>query len=892
MSLTLGTRIGPYEVTALIGEGGMGQVYRATDTNLGRRVAIKVLPDAFAADPERLARFEREAKTLASLNHPNIAQIYGLEKADGIRALVMELVEGPTLADRIAQGPIPIDEALPIAKQIAEAVEAAHEQDIIHRDLKPANVKVRPDGTVKVLDFGLAKALAPMSPKAVDATASPTITSPAMMTGVGVLLGTAAYMSPEQARGKAVDKRADIWAFGCVLYEMLTGNRPFQGEDVGETLAAVLKTEPEWSLLPDETPPSVRVLLRRSLNKGRRQRLGDAGVVRLEIDDALMAPAPVMAYARLRRREISPILAALIAAVAVAIGVGVGMRLQRPVVAPEPLGVARVALPLPPGTELAAGRAAAISPNGAHVAFVASRGGGVPQIFIRPINAVEPRSFADTQGAVAPFFSPNGEWLAFFADGKLKKMSTTGGVVIPLADAEPSGGSWGLDDTIVFRNGGVLVQVSSTGGQSRPLWTANRTNAASPRRVPADPEILPGGKAVLFTSRTGEEDTVDEWSVEVLRLDTGERKVLIQGGHRPQYLATGHLVFLRSGKVMAVPFDLARLELSGTPVPVIEGIQQSSYNGGSFSCSQTGSCVYVAGSLNTQRTVAFVDRAGAIQPLPLPPQSYQHPRFSPAGDKVSFWIEQSRCDLVVYDIRRGVLTRITSNGDNHYPVWTPDGREITYASRKAPPPAPYELYSKSADGSGSEEPLSRMRQNLTALSALSWTPDGEALAFGHRGDIWLLPRLGAKSQPILQSRFNETTPAFSPDGRWMAFVSDESGQQEVYVQPFPGSGPKYRISTNGGTEPVWGRQGGELFFRNGTQMMVVAVSTQPRFAATTPKALFSQSFALVGSRVSYDVSPDGQRFVLVGPGESDQPAAQINVVLHWFDELKRLVPVN
>jgi len=892
MALTSGTRLGPYEIQSALGSGGMGEVYRATDINLARDVAIKVLPDTFAQDPERIARFEREAKTLASLNHPNIAIIHGLEKSQGTYALVMELVEGEDLSERISRGPIPIAEALPIAKQIAEALEAAHEQGIIHRDLKPANIKVRSDGTVKVLDFGLAK-LVDASTSATTGTQplslSPTITSPAMMTGVGVLLGTAAYMSPEQARGKAADKRSDIWAFGCVLYEMLTGNRPFKGEDVGDTLAAVLKTEPEWSLLPDGTPPSIRVLLRRSLNKDRRRRLGDAGVVRLDIDDALAPPpAPVRAYARLGGWHTSPILTGLVAAVAVAIGVGLGMQLSRPAVAP--LGAARFALTLPPGTELAAGPAVAISPNGAHVAFVASRGGGAPQISIRSINAIEPRTFDGTQGAAAPFFSPNGEWLAFFADGKLKKISTTGGVVIPLADADAQGGSWGLDDRIVFRKGGELVQVSSAGGQPRPLWSANRTDVASRGRVPYDPEILPGGTAVLFTSRSGEEDTVDDWSVDVVRLDTGERKVLIQGGHRPHYLSTGHLIFLRSGKVMAVPFDVARLELSGTPVPVMEGIQESSFSGGTFSCSQTGSCVYVAGSLNTQRTVAFMDRSGAIQPLPLPPRSYQHPRFSPDGDKVSFWIEQSRCDVVVYDISRGVLTRITSDGDNHYPVWTPDGREITYLSRKAPP-AGYEVYSKSADGNGSEEPLSTVPQNLSAGSELSWTPDGEGLAFGHRGDIWLLSRPERKSRPIVQSRFNEITPAFSPDGRWLAFVSDESGQQEVYVKSFAESGPKYRISTKGGTEPVWAPRGGELFFRNGTQMMAVTTATQPRFAAATPRALFSQSFSLASERVNYDVSPDGQRFVLVGLGDSEQPA-QINIVLDWFNELKRLVPTK
>jgi eukaryotic-like serine/threonine-protein kinase len=868
----------------------MGEVYRATDTRLKRDVALKILPESFATDADRLARFQREAEVLASLNHPNIAAIYGIEESQGTRALVMELVEGPTLADRIAQGPIPVDEALPIARQIAEALEAAHEQGIIHRDLKPANIKVRPDGTVKVLDFGLAKALEPAGAMSPSATASPTITSPAMMTGVGVLLGTAAYMSPEQARGKVVDKRSDIWAFGCVLYEMLTGRSAFQGEDIGDILASVVKTEPDWGPLPDSTPTNIRLVLRRCLRKDRRQRLADAGAVRLEIEEALTAPGPAPDRQSQGRRTISAALACSIAVVAAAIGVGIGTWFHGPAVPTESMPVARVTLPLSVGTELGGGQSVSISPNGTHVAYVASRGGGIPQIYIRPMNGVDARLFGGTEGAAAPFFSPDGEWLAFFADGKLKKVSTTGGVVTVLADAEPQGGSWGADDKIVFRSRGELVQISSAGGPTRRFSSENDNGGEASPRAASFPELLPGGTAVVFTS--GGEDTIDERSIEVLRIDTGERKVLIQGGYRASYLPTGHLVFLRSGTVMAVPFDLDRLELSGEPVRVIEGVRQL-FNGGAFSCSRTGTCIYVAGGLITQRTVAFIDRAGASQPLPLAPQSYTHPRFSPAGDKVVFWIEQSRCDLAVYDIARGVLTRITSDGDNHWPVWTPDGREITYASRKALPPAGYELFSRAADGSSAEERVSEVPQNLNALSALAWTRDGESLAFVLQGDIWLLPRRGEqKAQPILQSRFNETMPAFSPDGHWLAYVSDESGQQEVYLQPFPELGAKYRISTNGGTDPVWARSGRELFFRNSDQMMVVDVGTQPGLISATPRVLFSHSFAQAASRTSYDVSPDGRRFIVIEAGETESPARQINVVLNWFEELKRLVPTN
>ena len=887
MPLEGGTELGPYEIVSPLGAGGMGEVYRAIDTRLKRSVAIKILPPAVATDGDRVARFQREAEVLASLNHPNIAAIYGLERAGDTTALVMELIEGPTLADRVERGAIPIDEALPIARQIAAALEAAHEQGIIHRDLKPANIKLRPDGTVKVLDFGLAKAMEPASAVAAGLSMSPTITTPAM-TQAGMILGSAAYMSPEQARGKPVDRRADVWAFGAVLYEMFTGVRAFQGEDVGETLAAVVKTDVDWSLLPADTPPSIRTLLRRCLRKDRSQRLGDAGAVRIEIEESLAAPeSQPAARLPLWRRVVLlrvPVLAAL---VAVSLAGAIGARLRAPLSEARPSTPARLTLPMPRGTELSDYPVAAISPDGAQVAYVARRGNNVPELFLRPMNAFEARSIVRTDSGrtTAPFFSPDGQWLAFFTDGKLKKVSTTGGVVVTLADvASGRGGAWGPDDAIVFEGAGrALFQISSNGGPARAIWTPD------PKRgdVLRHPEILPGGKALLVTSNQAGAVSADDASIEVMTIDTGERRVLLQGGYAPHYLPTGHLLYQRSGALMAVRFDPTRLELGGPPVPVIEGLRQPFSGLGAFGCSVSGTCIYIAGGTLAQRTVTLVDRNGTSRPLPLPPKSYTHPRFSPHGDKIVFWMSSLRCDLEVYDIARGSTMRVTSEGDNHSPNWTPDGQRITYISNTQP--TGFELFETPVNGSQAPERLTRAAQQLTAVTPLSWSPDGQVLAFADRGDIWLLPRSGAP-KPFVQSRFNETTPAFSPDGHWLAYVSDESGRSEVYVQPFPGPGEKYTISTDGGAQPMWARSGRELFFRNGDQMMSVSITTQPRFAAARPTVLFSGAYARSDGWVDYDVAPDGDHLLMINPGEQERPATEITVLLNWFDELKRRVP--
>ena len=891
MPLTTGSRLGSYDVTAAIGAGGMGEVYRAHDAKLGRDVALKILPEAFARDAERLARFQREAKVLASLNHPNIGGIYGFEDSGATHALVMELVEGPTLADRIQQGPINVDEALRIAKQICEALEYAHERGVVHRDLKPANIKVSADDRVKILDFGLAKAVQGEA-REIDAANSPTITR--MATQAGVILGTAAYMSPEQAKAKPVDRRADIWAFGCVFYEMLAARQAFSGETVTDTLAAVIKEEPDWSRLPKDTPLRVRVLLHRCLQKEPMQRLRDIGDARIAIDEAvsgapLEAPTPgEVGWLGTRQGQTILLAAACVIFAAIA---GLCAWFLKPA-ALRP--VTRAVVELPAGQRLAGldGIAVTFSPDGSEFAYVATAAEAAsPQIYLRSTDSTNARAIPGTEGATNPFFSPDGQWLGFFANRKLKKVPVSGGAAQDLADAEiPLGASWSGQGMIAFSNffAGFL-QVPDVGGTPEPV-THERGDISQ-----GWPEFLPGGKAVLFAASPDTADWTNS-SIGAQRAGASERTNLLPGTV-PRFEPPGYLIFAHAGNLMAVPFDPGRVEVKGAAVPMVQGVLESRATGAAqYSLSDTGSLLYVSGDLQAgQSHLVWVTRNGTEQVVPVPARAYFNPRLSPDGRRLAVDITERETQIWLYDFARDILTRFTFDGtSNQYPTWTPDGKRIAYRSNQEE--GTRGVFWKIADGSGNEERLT-IGEHKQMQTPNSWSPNGQLLAFMSPGankgqDIWTLEMSDHKEQPFVSAGVVTGAPEFSPDGHWLVYVSDESGRREVYVQPFPGPGGKWQISSGGGTEPVWNPNGRELFFRSGDKMMAVDIATAPPFSAGKPRVLFEGSYkASPVTFPNYTVSPDGQRFLMLKPVDQAQTApTQINIVVNWTEELKRLVP--
>ena len=780
MSLSPGTRLGHYDVTALLGEGGMGQVWQATDTQLNRQVALKILPDAFAADPDRLARFTREAQILASLNHPNIAAIYGIEEAEGTRALVLELVEGQTLADRIAKGAIPIDEALPIAKQIAEALEAAHEAGVIHRDLKPANIKVREDGTVKVLDFGLAKALDP-NPEA-DPSQSPTLTAAA--TQMGVILGTAAYMSPEQAKGKVADKRADIWAFGVVLFEMLTGHRAFAGETVSETLAAVMMKEPDWDVSRPDLSSTLITLIRRCLQKDPRQRMRDIGDVRLAMEGALEATGGAESALTAAPRHVAWRRTAMLAAAAsVVVGAGAGLAVWR-VTRPTPPPVMRLSLPLPSTEQVAAEWGLAISPDGQHVAYLS---GNTLQLQLRllSLNQQVPTTLVRDGFPFRPFFSPDGQWVGFHDAGanELRRVSIQGGPASTICtlSANPYGMTWGDDDTIVFAQGlqqGGVWRVSADGGTPEPLTTPD---AAQGQVSHAWPQILPGGASVLVTTSTGRSD---ESQIAVVSLETGRQTVLVRRGAHARYVPTGHLVYGVDGGVWGVSFDTDRLAVVGDPARLVDGPLISGRGGFTeFSISDTGSLLYASAGGARQRTLGWVTRQGEMTSVLGEAARLEMPRLSPDDTRLAFTraADDGREDVWIRDFERGSETRLTLEGSNLNPAWTPDGANVSYSSNNG---ALWDLYSKPADLS---EAADLLVSSAASSGPGSWSPDGRFFVYQELtpdgGDLWMLPAGGAPVA-LLTTPFNEQAPRLSFDGRWLAYVSDQTGEPRVYVQSF------------------------------------------------------------------------------------------------------------
>jgi Tol biopolymer transport system component len=883
----IGTRLGSYEVTGKLGEGGMGEVYRARDSRLDRNVAIKVLPTAFTADPDRLARFEREARLLAQLHHPNIASVFGLEDSSGVRALVMELVEGDDLSALVARGPVPVDEALPIARQLAEALEAAHEQGIVHRDLKPANVKVRADGTVKVLDFGLAKAMDPVGISGADAMSSPTLTGRA--TQLGVILGTAAYMSPEQATGGAVDRRADVWSFGVVLYEMLTGRRLFEGESVSHVLAGVLRDTPDFSALPATTPDRIVDLVRRCLRRKPRERLqaiGDARVVLEEVladphaGDRPATPSPIVAPAAGRGPRLAWIAAAggLAAAglfAALWLTAGRGAPSARPV---------HASLVVPDGTSF--GDTFALSPDGRRLAFEAwDRKSGTRALWLRELDSGKVELLEKTEGGEMPFWSPDGTQLGFFAEGKMKRLGPGGGSVRDVCDAPtPRGGAWGPDGRIVFSASfrvGLSI-VPAAGGSPKTLTTLDASRGEKSHRFPV---FLPDGTAVLFLAQTAEGGARnDESAIELLDLATGTRNRLIATNSSPLLAPGGQILFWREGTLFAQAFDTGRRALAGEPEPIAAPVSFTQNEQVLAAVSGDGTLVYREGHQGTHSQLIWVDRKGLGMSLIREREIVTGFALSHDGSRVAVsghGVGQGSTELWVQDLVRGAASRLTfEEGSETSPAWSGDDRFVYYANDRRNDGV---IFRRSADGTGSPEEIGTTDQGIWPMAA---STDGRWLVVGGVGsgsgrDLFRFDLGTKKLESLVTTPFHETDAALSPDDRLLAYACEESGRWEVYVQALGGERGRWQISTERGRRPRWRADGRELFFlAHPDRMMVVDVEPGevPRFSA--PRELFRFPAD------SFDVSPDGQRFAVSSftDGGVDRP---LTIVTGWTQRMTR-----
>jgi Tol biopolymer transport system component len=899
MGLPLGSRLGPYEIHATLGAGGMGVVYQATDSRLGRSVALKIIRPELLASGESQRRFEREARLLASLNHPSIAAIHGIEESNGTTFLVLEYVPGPTLFERLLRGRLPIREAMLVGKQIAEALEAAHAKGIIHRDLKPANIKVTDNYKVKVLDFGLAKSIERIPAMAV--TQERDAVSADMSTDVKII-GTAPYMSPEQACGKELDSRTDIWSFGCVLYEALTARQVFRGETPTEVLAAVVEREPEWQALPSDTPQALSVLLHRCLRKDVGSRLRDIGDARIELEDLLSGGERADWTERkpvglTRRAAIGALAGAAAGAAATSI---FAVRRYRGAV---PRNLAQFSIAMPEGELLRASFEShvAISPDGSHVAYSADKS---YVRALRDLEATKLEGLAGTEGD-APFFSPDGRSLGFVLfvpNMRIQRMPLRGGAATNVCLVNSTAGlTWADDDTIYFasQDPGGILGVPASGGQPKEIST---NDFASGERQHRDPCALPGAKALLLTVAQADTETFDDARIGALSLQTGQKRVLVEPGMHPRYSPSGHLVYARNGNLLAVRFDPQRLEVQGQPFTVLEGVLMSRNTGAAvFDISASGDLIYAPGKADGgARALFWVDRSGKPERLPLTPRSYLHPRLSPDRQQLALEIEGPNHDFYIYDFARGVLSKMTTDGMSHWPVWSPDSRQVAYRSG---PMGQFKLWRVPADRSRSPElvPATGVWQ-----SAESWSPDGTAIAYtvGQAGlgippGILVAPLEGGRPvQPFSTTTFAQGSPKFSPDGRWLAYCSNESGKPQAYVQAYPGPGPKIQVSTDGGTDPVWKGAGGELYYRNGDSMMAMDVATAPTFSAGRPKELWkghyshgmSSSCGQPGATSSnYDVTGDGRRFLMIKDDDEDTATSrQVVVVFAWASELDRL----
>ena len=893
MHLTTGSRLGAYEILGPLGAGGMGEVYRARDSRLQRDVAIKVLPAAFATDPDRLARFEQEARAAAALNHPNILAVHDLGQHDGAPFIVTELLEGQSLREALQGGPVAPRTAIAYGAAIAQGLAAAHDRGIVHRDLKPDNVFITTDGRVKILDFGVAKLT---QPDAVNdgLTMAPTAAlNVAPATAAGMVIGTVGYMSPEQVRGGVADPRSDIFSLGVVLHEMLSGRRPFGGETPADVMSAILKDDPaELPVTARRIPPALVRIVGRCLEKSSSARFQSARDLAFALD-SLTSPSDSGPFATESAPEPSNVprgravpLGAAVLAVVIAglLAANVAWRLKP--ASADQARVAKLSLAFPEGDAMdyAQGLDLDISADGRHVVF-AARHGDTAQLMLRALDSTEWQPLPGTNDSYSPFFSPDGTAIGFFARGKLRTITISSLDTRELADTPVGRGGWWGDDGFIYYTPGNtsgVMKVPSGGGTPVAVTTLDREKGEVSHRWP---QVLPGGEAMLLTVWTG--PARDNKSVQVVRFDSGSRETVATGGDTGRYVKSGHVLFGRLDALMAVPFDVERLAATGTAfrtgVPIRIGQE-----GASYAVSDAGDLLHIPGDEHRlDSRIVWVDRSGKVEPVSVPLQDMANARLSPDGRRAAFNIHGATFEIGIFDFERGLLTTLTNNTTgSQAPVWSPDGRRIAFRGTRK---GYRNVWIKPVDGTGDEQQLTRGDRLQTPMS---WSPDGKYLLYYETdpvraNDIYILSMADGKAEPLVAAPLSQADGIWSPDGRWIAYTSEESGGEEVYVVPFPLTGDRWRISTSGGADPLWSRDGSELFYRGGGKVMAVDIRTSPQFNAGTPRALFDDTFAVSPNYMTgYSVAEDG-RFLFAQPVKPDAPTRAVQVVLNWFSELRQ-----
>ena len=889
MPLTTGARLGAYEILGPLGAGGMGEVYRARDNRLQRVVAIKVLPAAFAGDPERLARFEQEARAAAALNHPNILAVHDLGQHDGAPFIVTELLEGMSLREALQDGAVPARKAIDCGVAIAQGLAAAHERGIVHRDIKPENVFLTADGRVKILDFGVAK-LTQAEPVNAGMTVVPTTPAGGMGTVAGMVLGTIGYMSPEQVRGGIADPRSDIFSLGVVLHELLSGQRPFGGGTAADVMSGILREDPpELPVAARHIPPALARIVGRCLEKSPAARFQSARDLAFALDALTSASGPEAATPVIgpggpRRRSISPSTALAGAMIAGLLAAGAAWALKPAPSANAP--VTRLSLALPDGGVSAnpEGPNLDISADGRNVVFTA-RIGGVTQLVLRALDRTTGQALPGTDGAFNPFFSPDGKSIGFFARGLLRTIAIASLEIRDVAVAPSGRGGWWADSGIIYYapvNNTGIMKVPSGGGTPSAVTTLDRSKGEISHRWP---QVLPGGKAMLLTVWTG--PARDNKSIQVLRLDTGLRETVANGGDTGRYVRSGHVLFGRLDALMAVPFDVERLTTTGTAIRTGETVRIGQ-EGASYAVSDEGTLVHLPGDEHRlDARLVWVGRDGHVEPVSLPPQDIASPIVSPDGRSAAFNLHGATNEIAIADFERGTVTAFTSGTTgSQAPVWSPDGRRIAYRGTRK---GFRNVWVKAVDGTSEEQQLTTGDHMQTPLS---WSPDGKHLLYFDTdpvtgSDIWIVSVADKSAQPLVKAPLAQSDAAWSPDGRWIAYLSDENGRTEIFVLPFPLTGRRWQISTGGGSEPAWSPDGRQLFYRNAARIWAVDVRTSPTFNAGTPQTLFADTFVIApNSRTGYSIST-GNRFLFAQPVRPDPPITQLPVVGNWFTELRR-----